>query len=588
MSDYLYSSSPQKEGELSNSITSIYLNSPPLVKEYHGDWGALAVSYSHYSGFQPFETEEHLMVVIGGPVFYFRDNDFLVQKDSSEATESIYHRWVIDDKMIWDEDLSGPFTIFLLNKKDKIVKVVTDLMSFIPIYVHKNSKELYLGTHIDALAKISNQSGNFDSVSLADFVINDVITYPYTAYKNISQISPSSETSFIEGNEVVKSYWLPQEINSFSNLNEASESLRCGLKSYVDRVTNKMEKVAQFISGGEDSRALSGLLDSNLERDAYVFLDKMNREGKIAEKVADKYEINFNVGYRKDTHYLDILPEASRLVGTGHQYHHAHSLGFDKTYKLAEYSAVFGGYLSDSLLKSAYALNYKKTNRYPFLPDLFKKGESRTKALENKLFDEYVLNKVSERRVAHFNKIKYLRPVSAHEWFVLYPATMRTAIPNLYTTRRLFKSYEPFMCKESVKISAEVPTSWKLNRRLFNKSMKPYLEKTKWTLHADGRLPYFTWWVNSPIQFPIWFYRHLAKRVGLIKGNQGPWGSWLQISQGAEWKKNISTYSKSFNGYNIFLNENENDMIEILSSQYINIPQKVNIFQLAFNLSDEN
>lgn len=580
MSDYLYSSEPIEEGVLSKSIRDIYDSNPPEVTEFHGHWGAVAVSNSHYKGFQPFETSEYILIVIGGPVLYFRDNDFLVNDDSCEATESIYQRWCVDSQVQWDEDLSGPFTILRINKNTNSVDVVTDLMAFIPAYYHQSVKGLYIGTHIDALARVSKESNNFDVVSLADFILNDVITYPYTAYTELKQLEPSSHIEFKNNDHspnVIK-YWEPREYNSYSNIKEAAEVLRVGLDGYVNRITDKMDKVAQFISGGEDSRALSGLLPSSIQRDAYVFLDEMNREGKIAEKVTDKYSANFTVGYRKKTHYLDILPEASKLVGTGHQYHHAHSLGFDKKYKLAEYTAVFGGYLSDSLLKSPYALKKLNTSRYPFLPELFKKGEGRTKELSNTLVNNEVLREINIRRKLHFEKIKKLRSESAHEWFVLYPATMRTAIPNLYTTRRLFRSYEPFMSKDVVKVSAALPTQWKMNRRLFNLATKPYLEQTKWIFHADGRLPYYPWWVNSPLQFPIWFYRHIAKRIGLIQGNQGPWGDWKYLYSSNKWNSlfNDLTRTKKVLHVNIINDANK-----------LTLMNKVNLIQTLWLINNK-
>lgn len=95
----------------------------------------MAVSTNHYNDFLPFETDEHLLIAIGGPVLYFiDDNHFLTEPDSSIATEQICHRWLIDKKMRWDDDLSGPFTVLLINKLDHSSQPVTDLMSFIPVY----------------------------------------------------------------------------------------------------------------------------------------------------------------------------------------------------------------------------------------------------------------------------------------------------------------------------------------------------------------------------------------------------------------------------------------------------------------------
>lgn len=583
MSDYIFSSIQQPEGKLTKTIESIYENSLPKIKELHGDWGSLAVSNSQYSGFKPYETELHILIVIGGPVLYFRDNDFLVEADSADATKAIYQRWLVEKKIQWDQDLNGPFTILLISKLTSEIQVITDLMCFIPAYICEKDSCFFIGTHIDALALSCGECDNYDDTSLADFLINDVITYPYTAYTNIRQFAPGCMIT-LESNHEIKeeSYWLPVEQINYDSLRDAAAELRYGIQEYVNRVTSKMNQVAQFISGGEDSRVLSGILPKSLKRDGYTFLDNMNREGIIAKKVADIYGVNITVGYRTKTHYLDILSEASKLVGTGHQYHHAHSLGFNRKYHLSEYPAVFGGYLSDSLLKSAYALNYKKTNRYPFMPNIFKAGETRTKEITSSIINNDILKKINERRTERFKALKILRPVSAHEWFVLYPATMRTAIPNLYTTRRLFRSYEPFMCNEAVKISSAVPTKWKINRQLFNCTMKPFLKKSKWLFHEDGRLPFFSWWINTPIHFICWFYFSTAKKLGFIKKNQGSWADWSGIFKDERWFSLVTKYQGSDNIYRLI--KKDVKIEDVLCNNSITSSEKRNLIQILFKL----
>ncbi|QCF35469.1 hypothetical protein [Salinivibrio sp. YCSC6] len=583
MSDYIFSSKNQPKDYLRDYLKTIYKSNAPSAYEFHGNWGSLAVTKQHYNGFLPYENKQHLMLVIGGPILYFRDNDFLVEADSSVATKSIYDRWIVDGLMQWDEDLSGPFTIILVNKITGVITTVTDLMSFIPVYTCQKDHSLYLGTHVDVLASAAGVLDELDQVSLADFVLNGFITYPYTFYKHVRQSKPSCVTTFHNSTtKAVDCYWLPTETNSYNNLNQAAEALRVGIAGYVDRISEKMNDndIAQFISAGEDSRALSGLLADRKGRDAYIFLDQMNREGRIAKKIAAIYDSTFNVGFRCKTHYLDIMPAASCLVGAGHQYFHAHSLGFDKKYCLSKYHAVFGGYFSDSLLKAAYAHKLKSAERFQFFPDFPISGESRTKIIKNPVIKDEILYKINNRRRSHYNESFSERPLSAHEWFVLRPASMRVAIPNLYSTRRLFKSYEPFMCKEAVKISAAVPTSWKLNRRLFNRAMKPYLKASKWTMHADGRLPYFSWWVNMPIQFGIWLHRNIAKRLGIIKGNQGPWGDWKLVFRDQAWKTTVDHLTSHRSNLEIF--EDDVYIKSLLLSNELSGIQKINLAQTLY------
>lgn len=585
MSDYIFSSRPQPASLLTNKITSIYKESAPKVLECHGDWGSLAVSQQHYNGFLPFENSQHICVVLGAPVFYFSDNDFLLSENSHTATEKIYQRWVVEQQMRWDEDLSGPFTVLLIDKHLKEVSVVTDLMTFIPVYTYQQDNQVWLGTHVDALAKACSEQKNLDDVSLADFILNDVVTFPFTVYKNIKQLKPGTTYQW-QANKCSPTeltYWLPKENFNFKDIDQAATQLRSGIQRYVNTVTENMPQLAQFISAGEDSRSLSGMLPQEKTRNAYIFLDHMNREGVIAKKVADIYQAHFTAGYRSKTHYLDILPEAGSLVGAGHQYTHAHSLGFDKKYKLAEYSAVFGGFLSDTLLKGHHVAKPRGSGRFPFLPQVQVNQSPVGKRFKNLsgCINDVVINEIKKRQNEHLEFVKCLRPNSYQEWFNIYPLSMHNDMPNLYSTRRLFKSYEPFMCTEAVKVAASVATPWKLNRRLFNRAMKPFLKPSKWVLHADGRLPYFGYITNMPLQFSIWFYRHLATRLGLIKGNQGPWGDWGNVFSSEQWDSQLQELSQQHQ-----LTFFTRDMLELARSNQLNSSQKTNLMQVLNFLND--
>ena len=226
---------------------------------------------------------------------------------------------------------------------------------------------------------------------------------------------------------------------------------------------------------------------------------------------------------------------------------------FHKSCKLNEYSAVFGGLFSDALLKGARIKKIRGSSRFPFLPDIKNKNYSAGNSIKSNLFSIDVLEELTKRRRDHLNYIKSFRNESADEWFELWPSSMNMNIPNLHANRRLFRSYEPFMANDIVKLSASVPQSWKLNRRLFHKAVKPFLKPTKWLLHGDGWLPYYPWYINSFIQFVFWGGRHVGKRIGLIRGNQGPWGEWSVILNSREWEQYLQEYSKGFEIMTSFL-----------------------------------
>lgn len=594
MSDYLFSSQPQSSGTLAASLSMIYLNDSDEVacSEFHGKWGSLAVTASRYHGFQPVETESHICVVIGGPVLYFQDNNFIAGDDSQAGTRAVLSHWQAG-KADWSEDLSGPFTILVIDKQSAQVQCITDMMMFIPVYQNNGEDYLFWGTHTDALARVCEEEGAFDEASLVDFILHHLVTYPYTTYQNIRQCQPGS-VHYWGGREratgiqpQAEYYWQPLELNPHGSLGEAATYLRKGVQGYIDRVTGSLSHVAQFISAGEDSRVLAGMLPQELERDAYIFLDNMNREGRIAKRVAQTYGAHFKPDYRSQTHYLDILPEASDLVGSGHQYHHAHPLGFDRTHHLSAYRAVFGGYIADALLKSLLAKKPRLIKKLPFLPEVSTKGERRTKQVSNSLFSTEVLGEITRRRCEYFSQLEVIRPLSAHEWFELWPITMNAAVPNFHSNRRLFASYEVFMTKECVKVAASIPVRWKLNRRLFNQAFRPALKKTQFVFHGDGRLPYYPWWVNSPLQFSAWLMKKLSKvaqSAGVEQKNQGPWADWRKILNTPNWEESVVRCEDKKLPHELA------NVLKVgaLRSKGLSISRKVNFMQVCYLVSGLN
>ncbi|MBB3229585.1 hypothetical protein [Halomonas stenophila] len=583
MTDFLFSSDRLPSGRLAQALQPLHLEDAVPVSEFHGDWGALAVTPSRYSGFAPVETDTHLCVIIGGPVLYFRDNDFLAGGDRQAGTKAILAHWQ-GGEADWSEDLSGPFVILIIDKVSQRITCITDLMLFIPVYRYQQASWLCLGTHVDAVAGACGREADFDETSLVDFILHGAVTFPHTAYHLVQLCHPGTEHEFqLIGGQVHDfphvPYWCPKEEPLFDDLASAAGALRVGVEGYVERVTSSMHRVAQFLSGGEDSRVVASMLPQRLARDAFVFLNGHTREERIAGKVAVASGANFRPQYRGPLHYLELMQEASRLVGSGHQYIHAHALGFHRQCDLSSYEAVFGGYLADCLIKSHHARPVPGSNFFVFLPQVDMGGETRTREVRSDLFPRSLLREVTQRRRAHFQEVSAIRPHSAHEWFRLWPMTMETAIPNLYSNRRLFRSYEMFTCKEAVKVSAATPIAWKLNRRLFLKAFRPYLKPTRFLFHTDGRLPYFPWWVNLPLRTSLWSARQLLRRTGLQTQYQGSWADWKSVIASQPWKRLCETTTPESMSLPSLRAALAN---EALAPGRLSVPQQVNLLQVCY------
>src|SRR5699024_79735 len=97
----------------------------PRVTYFEGIWGSLGITENIYNGFDPYETIKYLVVVIGGPLLTFKENDFVKDKESNAGTRAIFERWQ-SGNLIWHKDLDGPFSILIINKEVPEIICVTD------------------------------------------------------------------------------------------------------------------------------------------------------------------------------------------------------------------------------------------------------------------------------------------------------------------------------------------------------------------------------------------------------------------------------------------------------------------------------
>lgn len=497
MSDFIFSSSGSASRHLAGCIRQIY-DEPTQVDEFQGHWGSLAVARSHYRGFDPYETDSAICVVVGGPILKFGFGGAALNLGRAAGTRIVLERLQSGADVSWDSDFSGPFAVLVIDKTTGDIKLVTDLLSCVPVYSALRAEGLYLGTHVDALASASGCTDELDHASIADFIMSGVVTFPYTTYSPVRQLDPATIYSWVSGavrHPRLTSYWVPREEPVFDSIGSAAAELRAGLLDDVDRATVGMEKAACLVSSGEDSRAMLAILARHLRSDAISFLPALNMDARIIETCSQALGANFKPVLEGSSLLLEDFEKASRLIGSTAEVKHTRFYGLYRTARMSQYSGVFGGYLSDALLKSA---NLKKIKipGVPFMPDIPRPVPQPWlfNLEDTKSFDPDLVDVIKTRRKQHYDRIREFRHASAGEWFTLWPRSQGSTMAYFHANRRLFASYEPCMAARVIKVSAACPTSWKLNRRLFHKAVQPLLLPVKWVLHTKGRMPYFSSW----------------------------------------------------------------------------------------------
>lgn len=528
MPDFIFSSNQESLSSLKKGLSFIF-PTPPEMHCFQGNWGCVAAFANHYTGYDPYEDENHLAVMIGGPALRFSLSEAESRNLKSGRTAAVLRKYVNDGQIQWDEALIGHFLVALVDKHAARLTVVTDLMAFVPGYSFEdrapNGRTLVVGSHPDAVAIAAGVTDEMDEVSCGDFLSYATVTFPYTMYKRVFQMEPGTVTTWDSGgSKNTNTYWLPTESEPPGSFQETACMLREELADAVNILCKDKINVALLMSGGEDSRVVAGLLPTHVEKIGFTFLDAENREGRIARRASSVYGMRHQIALRDPDHYLGALPECARLLGSQDFFVHAHAYGFQEKLGLDGYDVVLGGLTADAFCKSSHL---PKSKIRGVTLSIKKRPANKDHTNPNGALIEEIATEVHQRHIERNSFLAQIRPKSYNEWCELWPSHSNTNISNLATNYRIFQHYEPYIAPGVVKLMAAVPSEWKINRKLFHAAMKPILKKSWYLGHTDYIYPYFGLWLNAPLLILYAVRRKLKTQMEKITGreftNQGPW-----------------------------------------------------------------
>ncbi len=531
MIDFLFSSVEGQCAALVEALTRFRGDSQLPKRCWQGSWGSLAAIGSAYPGFAPVETEMHVCVVLGGPLPRY-DWSVATGSCADDGTQWILDRWITEGRIAWDEDLVGHFLVACVEKETGVLRLVTDINGFVSACMSEDISRhrLIAGSHADALAVAAGVKDDIDPVSVADFLVHTTVAYPHTMYEGVNQLPAASEITLKAGQRrSVSTYWTPQEREPSFTFDEAATCLRRTIEANVSRICWAQDAVGLLLSGGEDSRTVAAMVPDGTRVHAVTLADSYNREARVAEAVARRLGLEWRCIERSRTHYVDHAPESVQLVESHRFFIHAHLNGLSTA--LPAGKRCLGAVFPDSSFKAYWASTRALLGvSVAVLPNQVRK----TKGYRIEAFEHSVAKEICARRERVYADLRRVRPNSWAEFASMMPYSSNPNFPHAVVARRLCFSYEPFVDAQAVKLAAAIPQTWKLNRRLFHRSMKPFLRKT-WSIpHGNGTFPYFGAGVNASFLAVRRARQRTRSLVGrFIQGsherNEGPWPSWNEL-----------------------------------------------------------
>lgn len=539
MLDFLFSTDESMTGALSSALLTVAVDPDRPTQVYSGAWGCLSIAGQAYPCFDPVETDRYIVVVLAGPLPRY-DSSVATRTEGDDGSRWILHQWKIESHLRWDEDLVGHFAVLCVDKHLGRVEAVTDINSFVPLYSATQSDRpgvTIIGSHADALALAAGRVCDVDEASVADFLIHGTVTYPYTLYRGVRQLPPASVHTLAHGEARSEHYWTPDEQSPPGSFQECASLMRSTLVHNVKRICAGQQKVGLLMSGGEDARTVATVAARATRVQGITILDSLNREARIASLVAESIGIEWQPLIRPSDHYIACSAESRSLAESHGLFVHAHLYGF--AHHLPGGSRVLGGVMADAFWKGSH-ISGTRTSSFQFSID--NSAWEYARCAVDQLPDP-VVRRATQRRVSRNDTLRAGRPLSWAEWHSLVPASMNHNLSYLFVNRRLFPSYEPFVDASMIRLSASIPQSWKINRRLFHTAVKPLLGSTRHVPHSRGFYPYY----GLPINLPFYLLRAIRERVlsatfrlaKIARPNEGPWPAWSRLARSDTFRERL-------------------------------------------------
>jgi hypothetical protein len=155
-------------------------------------------------------------------------------------------------------NLDGFFVLIAGNARSREIVVITDIIGSLHCYYRQFSAGVALSTSSLVLAQLD--AVTLDVIGCQEFLGTGVIYEDRTLYNEVRKLPPATITTFRDGHKVKQDqYWdmssLPPESLT---ANQATDALWETLTSAVSRVNQQFDSIVCDLTGGYDSRAITG------------------------------------------------------------------------------------------------------------------------------------------------------------------------------------------------------------------------------------------------------------------------------------------------------------------------------------------
>ncbi len=253
--------------------------------------GNNSVNFMHY------HINEIVDVFIDG---YIVDIDLLncrqLVKDNHSILINEITAIINSEKYDQIERINGHYNIIICDKNKNEIIVITDRYGMRPLFWFQNTELAIISNSFSAICSHKKVDDQINQDAIADFLKFEWVTNDATFFRKINRISSGTINIFSEEGLKVKKYFLwPEEIpRNNQSVEKNAEQGYDLLFNAVRRVLTGLSSPGVTLSGGLDTRIITGLINRIGIRPLLYHCLLSNNERLGAQGVADIYDMHLD------------------------------------------------------------------------------------------------------------------------------------------------------------------------------------------------------------------------------------------------------------------------------------------------------
>ncbi|WP_081927317.1 asparagine synthase-related protein [Halobellus rufus] len=517
-----------------------------IAYDYSGEKAEVSISFHEYfSERQPVTAREDVFIWIWGDLKGYEIGDKYQSRDESmgkaELCTKLYNKFGLD----FVSKLNGEFAGIIYDRQSEIVHAFTDQLGSRPIYVARgDDNELVLSTQIQLIPEYSSITTSLNEAYLCEYICYNRVFGIHTPFEGVQKIPPGSILTFDlqEQGQQQTQYWYPSLKPCKKSYNEIVREFIEIFRKSLHECIDPRKNYGLMLSGGSDSRLILSIYNNLI---SFHICDWMNREARLAQRVADTANSEFHLLQRNDSYYSDIINISSNINNFNGFFQEGHALGFQEEVT-NNVDVMLLGMFSDALFKDhLFPLKeFNILNNMVFLPmkkevdTLDKYLNLMSKSVPDYYEDFDTTREILEDNISSNNKINhhginYNGLSDLVQQASYYPLTNDPDYFHYQSSLQLAPHRTPFLDKRMIEFHLTIPNQYRLRKDIINDAISILDSDLAKIPHSSTltplNYPYFVHWIMNNIRkFKEKYFPNDAPRPYLT---DSPWPDYSKLLQ---------------------------------------------------------